>query len=452
VSSVVAVSAFEFLGREPLTAERGGSGRAGLATLQYESSGFILQCMRRACEPLLAEYLAGFPCVAVIGPRQCGKTTLAGLLPAGWRRFDLEKASDRDLVARDPDLFLRLHPRQVVIDEAQLLPDLFPALRVAIDAERSSAGRFVITGSSSPALLRHVSETLAGRIATIELAPFSWSEVHPSPERPAFVDLLADRSTTAARFLALRARGDIRQVHDYWLRGGYPEPWLKPAARFGATWMSHYVKTYVERDIGRLFPGLDQDRFRLFLQHLAGLSGTIINNSDVARGLGVSPPTARDYFEIAHGTFLWRRLPPYVKQATKRLVKHSKGHLRDSGLLHRLLHLTTLDALLGHPQAGRSWEAMVSEEVLRQLEWQGLDCGAFFYRTAAGAEIDLVLEGDIGLVPIEIKSTHMIDRRRLAALREFVAERRCRYGLVITNDSEPRLLDEAIVAVPFSHL
>ncbi len=411
-----------------------------------------MQGMKRGCESLLAEYLADFPCVAIIGPRQCGKTTLAGSLPAQWRRFDLERTCDRDLVARDPELFLRLNPRQVVIDEAQLLPDLFPALRVAIDADRSSAGRFVITSSSSPSLLRHVSETLAGRIAAIELAPFSWSEVHPSPAGPSFAGLLADRSATAAGFLALRARGDIRQVHDYWLRGGYPEPWLKPRPRFRATWMSQYIKTYVERDIGRLFPGLDQDRFRLFLQHLAGLSGTIINHSDVARGLGVSPPTARDYFEIAHGTFLWRRLPPYVKHATKRLVKHSKGHLRDSGLLHRLLHLADLDALLGHPQAGRSWEAMVSEEILRQLEWRGLDCGAFFYRTSAGAEIDLVLEGDVGLVPVEIKYTHSIDRRRLAALREFVAERGCRYGLVITNDSEPRLLDETIVAVPFSHL
>lgn len=423
-----------------------------VSALQFKSDFFIMQGMKRACEPLLAEYLADFPCVAIIGPRQCGKTTLAGSLPVAWRRFDLEKASDRDLVARDPELFLRLNPRQVVIDEAQLLPDLFPALRVAIDADRPSAGRFVITGSSSPSLLRHMSETLAGRIATIELAPFSWSEVHPAPEGPSFADLLADRSATAARFLALRARGEIRQVHDYWLRGGYPEPWLKPGSRFRAAWMSQYVKTYVERDIGRLFPGLHQDRFRLFLQHLAGLSGTIINHSDVARGLGVSPPTARDYFEIAHGTFLWRRLPPYVKQTTKRLVKHSKGHLRDSGLLHRLLHLADLDALLGHPQAGRSWEAMVTEEILRQLEWRGLDCGAFFYRTSAGAEIDLVLEGDVGLVPIEIKYTQTIDRRRLAALREFVADRGCRYGLVITNDSQPRLLDEAIVAVPFSHV
>jgi len=428
-----------------------GAGTA-LKTLHIETIGFIMQGMKRACEPLLSEYLADFPCVAIIGPRQCGKTTLAGSLPAAWRRFDLEKASDRDLVARDPELFLRLNPRQVVIDEAQLLPDLFPALRVAIDADRSLAGRFVITGSSSPSLLRHVSETLAGRIATIELAPFSWSEVHPPPDGPSFADLLADRSATAAGFLALRARGDIGQVHDYWLRGGYPEPWLKPGPRFQATWMSQYVKTYVERDIGRLFPGLDRDRFRLFLQHLAGLSGTIINHSDVARGLCVSPPTARDYFEIAHGTFLWRRLPPYVKHATKRLVKHSKGHLRDSGLLHRLLHLADLDSLLGHPQAGRSWEAMVSEEILRQLEWRGLDCGGFFYRTSAGAEIDLVLEGDVGLVPIEIKYSSSIDRRRLAALREFVAERRCRYGLVITNDSQPRLLDEAIVSVPFSHL
>jgi uncharacterized protein len=398
------------------------------------------------------EYLSSFPCLAVIGPRQCGKTTLVNSLPGAWTRIDLERASDRDLVARDPDLFFRLHPGRVVIDEAQLLPELFPALRVAIDADRGTAGRFVITGSSSPALLHRVSETLAGRIATIELAPFSWSEVHPAPPGPTFVELLADLDAPAARFVELQARGDIQQVHDYWLRGGYPEPWLRASHRFGATWMTQYVRTYLERDLGRLFPGLDPNRFRLFLQHLAGLSGTIINQAEVARGLGVSPPTARDYFEIAHGTFLWRRLPPYVKNPTRRLVKHFKGHLRDSGLLHRLLHLTSRDTMLGHPQAGRSWEGMVIEEILRQLEWRGVDCDSFFYRTSAGAEIDLVLEGEMGLVAVEIKQAHVADRRRLATLREFVRERGCRLGIVVTNDREPRLLDERIVAIPFSHL
>ena len=126
--------------------------------------------MKRSCERLMHEYLSSFPCLAVIGPRQCGKTTLVNSLPGAWTRIDLERASDRDLVARDPDLFFRLHPGRVVIDEAQLLPELFPSLRVAIDADRGTAGRFVITGSSSPALLHRVSETLAGRIATIELA------------------------------------------------------------------------------------------------------------------------------------------------------------------------------------------------------------------------------------------------------------------------------------------
>jgi uncharacterized protein len=390
--------------------------------------------------------------VAVIGPRQCGKTTLVGSLPGAWTRIDLERGSDRDLVAGDPDLFLRLHPQRVVIDEAQLLPELFPALRVAIDADRGTAGRFVITGSSSPALLRRVSETLAGRIATIELAPFSWSEVHVAPPGPLFAELLADPNTATAQFLGLRARGDIPQVYEYWLRGGYPEPWLRASPRFGATWMTQYVRTYLERDLGRLFPGLDPNRFRLFLQHLAGLSGTIINQAEVARGLGVSPPTVRDYFEIAHGTFLWRRLPPYVKNPTRRLVKHSKGHLRDTGLLHRLLHLTSRDALLRHPQAGRSWEGMVIEEIFRQLEWGGVDCEGFFYRTSAGAEIDLVLEGQMGLVAVEIKQAHVADRRRLATLREFVRERGCRLGIVVTNDREPRLLDDRIVAIPFSHL
>lgn len=220
--------------------------------------------MDRACESLLVEYLDSFPCIAIIGPRQCGKTTLVSALPAEWRRFDLERGSDRDLVARDPDLFFRLHPRRIVIDEAQLLPELFPALRVAIDADRGTAGRFVITGSSSPSLLRRVSESLAGRIATIELAPFSWSEVRSSPAGPSFAGLLADRSATAQRFLSLQARGDIHQVHDYWLRGGYPEPWLKPTARFRATWMAHYLKTYLDRDIGGYRARADRDQVHAY--------------------------------------------------------------------------------------------------------------------------------------------------------------------------------------------
>ena len=407
--------------------------------------------MKRAYESLLGEYLKTFPCVGIIGPRQCGKTTFLETLPANWKRFDLERTSDHQIIAADPELFLRLHPRHVAIDEAQLLPGIFSALRVAIDAQRKQPGRFVITGSSSPDLLKSVSESLAGRIGIIEMAPFAWSEVHPS-EGPSFASLLANRKTKAADFETLKPRGDLKAVHDYWFRGGYPEPWIKGTSRFRELWMDQYARTYLFRDVARLFPGLDQNKFRLFLQMLAGLSGTIINYSDVARALGVSAPTVRDYFEIAHGTFVWRRIPPYEKNAMKRIVKHPKGHLRDSGLLHYLLRIPDARALAGHPQVGRSWESMVIEEIIRQLTCVGASFDYYFYRTAAGAEVDLVLEGDFGLVPVEIKHTQTIDPRKLHSLKDFVRERRCRMGLVINNDQAPRLYDESILGLPFAYL
>ncbi len=411
-----------------------------------------MQGMDRACAALLLEYLQVFPCVGIIGPRQCGKTTLLGTLPKSWKRFDLERGSDHQVISDDPDLFLRLNPRQISLDEAQNLPDLFPALRVAIDSDRGKTGRFVITGSSSPDLLTSISESLAGRIGIIELSPFSWAETLPrkgvSP-----VTLMTDRATTTEDLIrSCKDRGGLSDVHEYWFRGGYPEPWLKKSDRFRGVWMDQYVRSYLYRDVGRLFPGLDQNRFRLFLQLLGGLSGRVLNYSDVARSLGVSQPTARDYFEIAHGTFIWRRVPAYEKNAMKRIVKHPRGYLRDSGLLHHLLRIPDLDALLGHPQAGHSWEGMVIEEIIRQLNVLGVSFDYHYYRTAAGAEVDLVLEGDFGLIPVEIKRAQRITRRELRPLRDFIAERECRFGLVINNDETPRLYDEKIVGLPFATL
>lgn len=409
--------------------------------------------MRRAYESLFREYLRVFPIVAIVGPRQCGKTTLLGTLPQAWKRFDLERASDLQLVARDPELFLRLNRHQVAIDEAQMLPELFAALRVAVDAHRDVVGRYVITGSSSPHLLNSVSESLAGRVGMIEMAPFAWSEIHP-PRKPGtgFASLLADRATGVRDLEALKPKADLSAVHDYWFRGGYPEPWIKGSPRFRSLWMDQYAQTYLMRDVGRLFPGLDQARFRLFLQMLGGLSGSVINYSDVARALGVSAPTVRDYVEIAHGTFVWRKIPPYEKNAMKRIVKHPKGHLRDSGLLHHLLRLPDVNALLAHPQVGRSWEGMVTEEIIRHLTSKGVGFDYYYHRTSAGAEVDLVIEGDFGLIAFEIKHAQTLGNRDLRSLRDFVAEHQCRMGIIINNDLAPRLYDENLVSVPFACL
>ena len=406
--------------------------------------------MKRHAFPLLQELLGLFPCVALLGVRQCGKTTLLRELPPDWRRFDMEKLADHEAIARDPDLFLRLNPNHVAIDESQLLPTLFPALRVAIDNDRESRGRFVITGSSSPELLSAISESLAGRVAIIDMGPFSLAEAYELPPSPVLA-MVAGRA--AANDLAnVPARLSLGQVTDYWLHGGYPEPWIKNSQRFRKLWLQNYLQTYLDRDLPRLFPGLDRQKFRLFVQMLAQLSGSIINYSDVARALGVSQPTARDYFHIAHGSFVWRHLPAYEKNAAKRVVKHPKGYLRDSGLLHFLLHLQDRDDLMAHPRMGASWEGMVIENLVRGLAAAGVDFQAFHYRSGGGAEIDLVLEGEFGLLPVEIKHTQHVDARSLRALRDFVAERGCRYGIVINNDERPRLLDDKLIGIPLAAL
>lgn len=406
--------------------------------------------MKRHAFPLLQELLGLFPCVALLGVRQCGKTTLLRELPPDWRLFDMEKLADHEAIARDPDLFLRLNPNHVAIDESQLLPTLFPALRVAIDNDRESRGRFVITGSSSPELLSAISESLAGRVAIIDMGPFSLAEAYELPPSPVLA-MVAGRA--AANDLAnVPARLSLGQVTDYWLHGGYPEPWIKNSQRFRKLWLQNYLQTYLDRDLPRLFPGLDRQKFRLFVQMLAQLSGSIINYSDVARALGVSQPTARDYFHIAHGSFVWRHLPAYEKNAAKRVVKHPKGYLRDSGLLHFLLHLQDRDDLMAHPRMGASWEGMVIENLVRGLAAAGVDFNAFHYRSGGGAEIDLVLEGEFGLLPVEIKHTQHVDARSLRALRDFVAERGCRYGIVINNDERPRLLDDKLIGIPLAAL
>jgi len=409
--------------------------------------------MKRACEELLHSYLGTFPCVAVIGIRQCGKTTLLRTLPKGWKQLDLERLADHDVVARDPDAFFRLNPRRVALDEGQLVPGLFPALRVAIDDRRSEKGRFVITGSSSPDLLRSVSETLAGRVGIIELAPLSWEEVTQTSGRDSLLRRLLNRKAKAAELIeGLEPRGTVGRAHEFWFRGGFPEPWLASGDEFRKRWVDQYLQAYLYRDVKRLFPGLDDVRFRRFVEMLGGLSGRVLNFAEAARALAVSQPTARDYFEIAHGTFIWRRIPAFSRDVMKRVVRHPRGYLRDSGLLHALLRIPDLDALLSHPQMGASWEGMVVEEIIRQLNALGVAHEYSYYRTGAGAEVDLVLEGDFGRVAVEIKHSSVVDPRDLRGLRDFVNEHKARLGLVVTNDSAARLFEPNLVGLPFNWL
>ncbi len=363
-----------------------------------------------------------------------------------WTHFDLEKIQDRDLIQTNPDLFFRLHPNKITIDESQLLPEIFPALRVAIDHQRDKCGRFIITGSSSPELIRSISESLAGRVAIIKMEPFNLAEAHGKPISSVYH--LIKQKTLVTCVNDLRPTHALDDVMRHWLEGGYPEPWIKSSKRFRNLWMQNYIQTYLDRDILRSFPKLSRDKYRLFTQLLSQLSGQIINYSNVSRLLGVSQPTARDYFEITQGTFIWRNLPSYEKNATKRIIKHPKGYLRDTGLLHHLLHIYDLNMLLTHPQMGHSWEAMVSENVIRGLITLGTQFEYYHYRTGAGAEIDLILEGEFGLLPIEIKFAQRITNKSLRPLRDFIQAYSCAYGLIIHNHEAVRLYSDNIIGIP----
>jgi predicted AAA+ superfamily ATPase len=407
--------------------------------------------MERIYSDEFAEFLQYFPCIAIIGARQCGKTTLAKLVGKDWPYFDMERMADRSMIAQDPDLFLSLNPNHIVIDEAQELPALFPALRVAIDADRGRNGRFILTGSSSPELLTSISESLAGRIAVIHLSPLAFCEIH-QPKQAMLCRLLTEGASLERIETELKPRGTLQDAHQYWLRGGYPEPWIKNSPRYWQLWMDNYFDTYVARDVARHFPRLDLVRYKQLIASLASVSGTVINYSDLARNLDVTQKTIKEYLQIAHGTFLWRNIPAYTPHSLKRLVKHPKGYIRDSGLVHYLLRTTSLDQLLVHPQMGHSWESMVIEQILRQFDMIGERVEPSYYRTCAGAEVDLVLQGTFGVIPIEIKHTQAVRSKQILGIRNFLDEFPCPYGLVIHNDIRITRIDKDILGIPMSWL
>lgn len=330
--------------------------------------------IQRKLLPLIQHSLTEFPAVALLGPRQAGKTTLARLIASERPNslyLDLERPSDLAKLS-DPELFLSRHANQlIVMDEVQRQPELFSVLRALIDEHRMP-GRFLLLGSASPQLLQQASESLAGRIFFHELAPFDMGEIKPSH----------------------------LQLQDFWLRGGYPLSWLAKSDSASFVWRESFIATHLERDIPSFGIRVPGTTLRRFWQMLAHLHGQLWNASRLATGFGVSAPTVQHYLDILEATYMLRRLPPLQANLGKRLVKSPKVYLRDSGLLHALLGITSLNDLAGHPIVGASWEGWVLEQVAQLIEsnWQ-----LSFYRTASGAEMDIVAERGIKKIGFEIK-------------------------------------------------
>lgn len=332
--------------------------------------------IRRLLRDDVLSHLRLFPAVALIGPRQVGKTTLAlslsNELQESIRYFDLERREDQERIEADPGYFLeQFKDELIILDEVQRMPELFPELRSLIDRDRRP-GRFLLLGSASPLLLQSTSESLAGRISYLTLEPLHLTELSEG------LDLLS-----------------------LWWRGGFPDSLLASRDADSWLWRQEFIRTYAERDLALLGLQTNILKLRTFLRMLAVHQGQLWNAESLGRALGVSGNQIKRYLHFLQSSFFVRILPPYTKNIGKRLIKSPKVYIRDSGLLHSLMGLSSPGDLSIHPIVGASWEGFVVQQILQFLP---SEVEATFYRTSNGAECDLVLsKGNTVFVCIEIK-------------------------------------------------
>lgn len=365
-------------------------------------------CMiKREAQAHINGLLKQFPAVAILGPRQVGKTTLAKQLAAGRKDttiyLDMEKPADRNRLL---DAYSYLHSQEdkcVIIDEVQLVPELFSMLRPLIDEQRRP-GRFILLGSASPLLVKGVSETLAGRIAYTELTPVTTTEL---PKNITY--------------------------NKHWFRGGFPEPLLAKTDTAAQQWMQAFIRSYVERDLENLFGvNISSVTMQRLWTMLAHVSGNVWNAEIFARSLGVTAPTILRYVDYLEGGFMVKRLQPWFTNTKKRLVKSPKVYVRDTGLLHTLLNITSADEVLSHPVAGASWEGYVLEQIAACKNPQ---LQLYYYRTHDGAECDAVLVKGIKPVAcIEIKMSNAPAISK--GLLHCIDDLKPKHKLVVTPQSE----------------
>ncbi len=323
--------------------------------------------IKRRVEKTVAEYLRRSPAVALLGPRQVGKTTIAlNLAEKGNAIYlDLERRLDLEKVKDIESFHSGNQGKLLIFDEVQRLPDVFAPLRGIIDQERrkgNKTGQFLFLGSASIELLQQASESLAGRIAYVELYP---------------IDLLEfDKE-------------DADAINTLWLRGGFPESLLASSDKYSIEWRRDFIRTYLERDVPLLGPRIPAETLERFWTMLAHNQGSVMNAAHLARNLDVSAVTIARYLDLMVDLLLVRRLQPWTFNVGKRLIKSPKIYVRDSGITHALLNIGKSNDLAGHPVVGGSWEGFVIENLLSVIN---LPVRAFYYGTPAGAEIDLILE------------------------------------------------------------
>lgn len=370
----------------------------------------------------LYQAAAHFPAVTILGARQTGKTTLARNAFPNHRYLDLEDPATALRFRDDARFLLDNTEGGLILDEAQAVPALFPALRGAIDARRDVRGRFILLGSAQPALIRGVAESLAGRTAVLDLDPLTACE--------------AATGDTPADWKSL------------WLKGGFPDA-LRGDFR---AWWEFYLRMVLERDLPQYGVSADPIFMRRLLTMLAHRQGSLFNASALGASLGVSFQTIQRQVNVLESIFLVRRLEPWFRNVGKRLTKAPKLYLRDTGLLHHLLNVSTHDDLASHPIRGASWEGFVIEDVLRRERAGHSGSTAWFWRTAAGAEADLVLERGSERVAIEIKAGHGINGHIARSLRDCLPDIGAQRGWIVDQATGVELLSPLVARGGFVSL
>ncbi len=360
------------------------------------------------------------PIIGLIGSRQVGKTTLARYLQTQMLKpsiyLDLELSEDWFKLEDAQSYLLSHEDKCVIIDEVQIRPELFALLRALIDKKREPS-RFILLGSASPHIVKLNTETLAGRIAYHELTPFSFSEIKSQYSQ-----------------------------EEHWIRGGFPGVLLPTEAFISRKWMDDFVETFIHRDLARLGFSVSAPMVRNLLSMLAHLHSGQLNSSNIANSLGVSHPTVNKYLELLEGSFLIRRLPPYFNNMGKRLTKSPKLYIRDSGLLHYLLRVFSLEQLRGNTAIGASWEGYVIEQIMSEApEFSEF----YYYRTQNGAEVDLLMLTPNGkMVCIEIKFS--VAPSISKGFYQSVDDLKPEYKYVITPSGESFERDNGLKICPLS--
>jgi predicted AAA+ superfamily ATPase len=359
---------------------------------------------KRLIQQQLSDLLGQFPAVALLGPRQAGKTTLAfaqNEIYPDTIYLDLELPSAQRQLD-DPEAFFMSHANQLIIlDEVQRLPGVFSILRGVIDQRRrngEASAQFLLLGSASGVLLQQSSESLAGRVAQLELTPFQVREV------------IKDDSKT-------------EEMNTLWVRGGFPLSWLARNDTTSLTWREEFITTYLEKDIPSLGPRIPSTTLRRLWTMLAHIQGELLDQSKLASALAISGQTVGRYIDLLCDLMLVRRLPAWSGNVAKRLIRAPKVYVRDSGLVHALLGLADLDAVLSHPVAGSSWEGFVIEQLISAAS----TAQASFYRTSHGAEVDLVLEfrnGQTWVIEIKRSSAPTVSKGFHVAAADLNATRK----------------------------